>query len=234
MIRPANSGSTRDRSTPRASHSWAFFVLAAALGGCSVKGKWSENDQLREDLQGARDQIARVTAERDEARATLAEADRVRLSGGETLGADAAAALPRCVAIEVENVTGLRDADRSDSRPFDTIDVYLRPSDSRGRFVQVVGRVNLRADLIPMPAAGDSPPLTLASLSAGPGEVRDAYRASFMALDYAFQLPLPPDPLPSSSAILITAEFLDALSGSVHRAERIIRLDEPRRYTPPP
>lgn len=208
------------------------LIAAAALAGCTAKGTWSESDALREQLAEAQRQVTALTAERDEARAKLAEADRVRLSTGE-LSADAAAALPRVAAIGIDRLSGLTDSDPTDGRPFDAIEVYLKPTDGRERFVQIVGRVNVRADLIPGAgsAAGEGP-VTISSATFDASQLREAYRSTFLSTHYTLRMPIANTTTTdltdlTGTNVAISVEFLDALTGRVHRAERMLPVSRP-------
>ncbi|MBL8746137.1 MAG: hypothetical protein JNK58_07255 [Phycisphaerae bacterium] len=204
-----------------------LLLVAAAAGGCTAKGRWSETDALREQLADAERRITTLTAERDEARAIIAEADRVRLGTGE-LSAEAAAALPRVATLTIDPLSGLTDANPDDSTPFDAVEVYLKPADGRGRFVQIVGSVSVRADLLPRTGmSNDASPRTLASATFGPAELREAYRSTFLSTHYTLRMPLPDTRDLAANNLAISVEFLDALSGRVHRAERVLTVARP-------
>lgn len=202
-------------------------LTVALLAGCRAKGKWSETDALREQLAAAQKQITTLTAERNEAQAKLAEAERVRLATGD-LSADAAAALPRVAAIMIDRLSGLTDSDPNDGRPYDAVEVYLKPSDGRERFVQIVGSVNVRADLVP-PAGSNDSPITISSATYDPEQLREAYRSTILSTHYTLRMGIAPAsafPLDGAS-IALSVEFLDALTGRVHRAERILPVARP-------
>lgn len=198
--------------------------VASALAGCRAKGAWSESDDLRVQLAEAEGRVAALTLERDEARAKLLEAERVRMSTGD-LSAEAAAALPRVAAIEIDRLSGLTDSDPADTRPFDAIEVYLKPTDGRERFVQIVGSVSVRADLIPRAgSASGEPPVTISSATLDPAHLREAYRSTFLSTHYTLRMLLDDATTPNmgSGNIALSVEFLDALTGRVHRAERMV------------
>lgn len=200
-------------------------MLAAgllSLAGCQSRIKGSEADALREDLAAANRTIAALTAERDETRLKLAEAERVRLSTGD-LSAEAAAALPRITTIEIDRLSGLTDSDPDDARPFDAVEVYLRPFDGRGRFAQAVANVSVRVDLV-----SDQSPVSVAAATFTPGGLRDAYRSTFLSTHYTLRLPLPTDQaFPENASFVVSAELLDALTGEVHKARRVLPIARP-------
>jgi hypothetical protein len=204
-----------------------ILIAVALLVGCRAKGKWSEIDQLREELAASREQIETLSAERDEARAKLVEAERVRLSTGD-LSSEAAAALPRVVAIKIDRLSGLTDSHPDDGRPYDAIEVYLKPSDGRERFVQIVGSVSVRADLVP-PVGSKQAPATISSATYDAGQLREAYRSTILSTHYTLRMPIETMPALdiADSNIALSVEFLDALTGQVHRAERVLSVARP-------
>lgn len=186
------------------------------MSACRAKGTWSEADELRQRLEEARRELASVRAERDEALATLAEAERVRLATGGELSAEVAAALPRCAGVEIDRLSGPTPA-------FDAVEVYVRPFDGRRRFVQVVGRLRVRADAVPSAGSESAmPPRMLGQAELGPGELREAYRSSVMGTHYAVRVPVEAGAWPTEGSVAVSVELLDALSGRVHRAESLI------------
>ncbi|MDX2114583.1 MAG: hypothetical protein SFZ24_03035 [Planctomycetota bacterium] len=203
----------------RQSLATAACPLAAALlaAGCSTKGAWTEADDLREKLVSAEKQIATLTAERNEALAKLAETERVRLATGGELSSDVAAALPRCAGVEIDRFTGIAPPGDQGA----AIEVYLRPFDGRQRFVQIVGVLRVRADLVP--AAGQAgSPATVASAELQPADLREAYRSSPMGTHYAVRMPAPANALPPGGLITVSAEFLDAISGQTFTDAKVI------------
>lgn len=200
---------------------WSLLLAAAVLAGCRAKGTFTEADELRRQLDEARSQIAVISAERDEARSKLAEMDRVRLATGD-LAADAFAALPRCAGIEIDFLSGLRSEFAADGG-FDIADISIVPFDGRRRFVQVVGTIRASVDLLPEPGAA-ADPARRGSVTLGPADLREAYRAGLTGTHYTLRVPLSPPLSPGPGSAVVTVEFLDALSGSVHRASRSLAL----------
>ncbi len=203
-----------DASAGKTALALVGLLVFAAVAGCRAKGEWSENDDLRSRIIELEGRLADTTRERDEARAKLAEAERVRLTGGE-LAADAADALPRCAGIEIDRFSGVSGLDR--------LDVYVRPIDGRGRFVQIVGTVNIRADVLPAPgSAPDVQPRRIASTTVAPAELREAYRSTVLGTHYTIALAVDPAGITSGDRVALSVEFLDALTGQAFRAERIV------------
>jgi hypothetical protein len=206
-----------------------LISLALCLQGCTAKGTYTEADELREKIIALEKDLSKASAERDEARAKLAEAERVRLAGSADLPADVLAALPRCAGIALDGLTGL-------SRDAKAVDVYIKPFDGRQRFVQIVGTLTVRADLIPPATAengaqrapgakpGNSPPsappLSLGTVTLTPTDLREAYRSSPLGTHYTVRVPVSAA-VPPGATLAVTAEFLDALSGQAHRASSV-------------
>lgn len=216
----------------------AGALSAALLAGCRAKGAWTEADDLRAKVLELETALSRTSAERDEARATLAEIERARVAGSGNLSADVLAALPRCAGITIDRLSGLgvgpdggraSGADkRSDGASADAsntplvVNVYIRPYDGVERFVQVVGRLRVRVDgLPPASAVGDAPPVALGSVDLGPAELREAYRSSPLGTHYTIVVPLSTAPAARAS-LAISAEFSDALSGRVHATSLVV------------
>lgn len=214
MIRTAHQRSPAAR--------FALFIHLAAVAvipaACSTKGAWTEADELRSRVVELEKSLATTTAERNEARAKLAEIERASTIGSGDLAADVLDALPRCAGIELDRLSGLApDASK--------LYVYLKPFDGRRRFVQIVGRVSLRADLLP--EQPDAPPTTLASASLGPAELRDAYRSGLTGTHYELALPVDHADHPPVGRIAVRVTFDDALTRTAHHAEAFLQASKP-------
>lgn len=203
---------------------FALILLVPILSGCRAKGAWTEADALREQIIEKDKQLAILTAERNEALAKLRESDRVRLTGSPDISAAVLESIPRCAGIELDWLSGVADRDRSDSFPFDTVEVSIKPFDSLHRFIQIAGTVNIRADYIPTESGADSTPRLLAASTFSPAQVREAYRYSFLTLCYSFRLPVENPPSAPGGSVALSVEFLDALSGQVHHASAMKQL----------
>lgn len=192
------------------------LALLAALPACSgPKNFHNENDDLRRRVLELTTENTALRSERDELALKLQEADRVRLSGSGDLAADAAAALPRCIEIEIGALSG--PVRPRGSTLYDAVDVYVRPLDGRQRFVQAVGRLIVRADLLPAP--GDSAaPTELARADLGPSELREAYRSGITGTHYSIRMPISPPRELARGSVALSVEFHDALTGAVHSA----------------
>lgn len=198
-------------------------VLCLALAGCRVGGGQSAsdaNDELRKKIIDQDKRIVGLEGERDELKVKLAEAQRVREGA---LPADVLDALPRCTKIEIGTLSGYEP--RDPKAPARSVLAYIVPRDGRGRFVQVVGTMKVVALILPATleqSAAASPEqhvLATAERTLTPGEVRDAYRSGITGTHYEIDVPLREPISDRSARVLIRAEFLDALTGQVQKAE---------------
>lgn len=186
------------------------------LSACSAKGQWTDADDLRLKLEESQTQLRATEAERDEARAKLAEIERARLLGApQDVSRDVIEALPRCAAIELDRFSGPA-APTGDTPPrFKAAEVYLRTLDGRRRFTQVSATLRVRVDYLPEPGAGA--PVQVASAELSPLELRDAYRSSPLGTHYFARLPLTREVGPGGS-LAFSVQLLDGVSGSVFEA----------------
>jgi hypothetical protein len=203
---------------------WSLGALAAAavaLPGCfGVRNFENENDALRRKVLELEERARLAEADRDETRVKLAESERVRR---EALPADVLDALPRCTAIEVNRLSGPDDKDGV-AGP-ETISIGVSTVDGRRRFVQVAGTLRVEATLLP--AQLGRTPVLLGSASLGPKELRDSYRYDITGVYYAARVPLVDPNRPLEGTMVMRAELLDALTGQVFKAERVIELGAP-------
>lgn len=197
------------------------MLCAAALlaTGCrrGPRNFENENDELRRQVVEMTEEIDGLRLERDEAVAKLAEVERMRSWDGEELSEAVRLALPRCAGIEFGLLSGAGDADNLPG--FDVLDIYIVPRDGRGRFVQIVGTLEVRADLLP----GISEEARfLGSARLGPDELREAYRSGLMGTHYTVRMPLDPVIDEKAGSIALSAELTDALTGRVHAARKVV------------
>lgn len=197
----------------------ALAVLLCA-GGCRGKAKdfENENDALRREVASLTDRLEAAEARNVELEAKFAE---LRRAADTALGGEALEALPRCAGIALDRYSGWTDTD-GDGSP-DAIDVYVRPYDGRRRFVQVAGSLTVEATLLPGGAAGGSgEPRLLARRTLGPESLREAYRSSPLGTHYSVRLDSLAVDGSREGSLVIRAELEDAISGLVHRTERVL------------
>ncbi|MHC4787204.1 MAG: coiled-coil domain-containing protein [Planctomycetota bacterium] len=154
-------------------------VLLALLAGCGKKAS-RQNDLLRARVLDLEAQVEQLTDRNRELETALGQAE----AGPGTLPEEVRANIPHVVRVEIDRRSHALDED-GDGRA-DGLLVYVKPADGLGRFVQLVGRLGVRAvDLPP-----DADPVSLGQVSLGPTEVRESYRTSFLGTHYSVTLPL--------------------------------------------
>lgn len=194
----------------------AAALACALLAGCGPRNFENENDRLRRKALDLQKQLETARGEAAELAAKLAESERAR-SGA--IDAEAAAALPRAVRLDLESLSGPLDKDGVPGP--EAADVYLQPKDARGRFVPVAGRLVVEVFDVP-PASENAEPRRLGRIELSPGELRDAYRSSLLTLNYSVRVPFDRPNRPVSGDILIRAELRDGITGLTH-ADELLR-----------
>ncbi|MCC6677122.1 MAG: hypothetical protein IT436_08255 [Phycisphaerales bacterium] len=189
-----------------------------ALGGCRIGGNREVekvNDELRRENLELKQQVEMLSHDRDDLRVKLEGEARARLGA---LNPEVLAALPVCAGVEIEKLSGLEPADRSAAAT--GVVVYLRPYDSRDRVVQIVGMLDVEAAWLPGSAGKGEAPRTIARARLEPAQLREAYRSGLMGSGYTVELPLETPIGDRAGTLVIRAEFADALTGKVWKAER--------------
>ena len=188
-------------------------VLLALLAGCGKKAS-RQNDLLRTRVMDLEAEVERLTDRNQELETALGQAE----AGPGTLPEEVRANIPHVVRVEIDRRSHALDED-GDGRA-DGLLVYVKPADGMGRFVQLVGRLGVRAvDLPP-----DADPVSLGQANLGPTEVRESYRTSFLGTHYSVTLPLtlPPDRPDGPCTVHVVYE--DGRSGRSITAQREIDL----------
>lgn len=214
----------RNDTLPRCRLPLLLLVFVCISSACTTAGG-GEKEALRFELEQTKAALAESRREQTELRAHIRELTaELDASSGER-AAEVIEATPRAAELAFERLTSLFDRDESDG--FEGIDVYLRPLDGRGRFVQVAGNMRVQAFLEPAEASGER--LLLDERLLGPSELRAAYRSTLLSVHYAVRLELtPPLPLdiadrPGNGTVLILARFDDAITGLSHTAQRTLK-----------
>ncbi len=184
----------------------------------------NDNDALRRERESLLAENGRLRAELTESRAKLDELARTANLAEGVSPEEFARAVPRCAGLDWDRLTGFVDEDGVPGP--EAIDVYLRPFDGRQRFLQVAGWLTIRADVLPEPDPanpdGVQPPELIATVTLGPTEVREAYRASILGMHYTVRIDmLEPNRVLDGDVVLV-ASFRDAQTGRRHRAQRTL------------
>jgi hypothetical protein len=193
----------------------AGVVAVFVVSGCGQRRFSNENDVLRARVLELEKEAAALEKRIIELEAELAA--QAIPPDGQSM--EITANTPHVAAISIDRLSHIRDDDK-DGTP-DTLIVYVKPADGRGRFVQLVGRLHLHAALLPMREESQ----TIALLELSPGEVRDAYRSSFTGTHYTIEAPLalPADAAASAECdVCITYE--DGRTGQRFEEHRAIAL----------
>ena len=127
------------------------------------------------------------------------------------------AATPRLVSMRIDSMSVVRE--ESDGQAI--LQLRMAPADDRGRFMQVVGQLDVRAVAVYL----EGPPKPLAVLHLDPVAVRDGWRGGLLGSGYLFELPLGDveiEDLPSS--IDVVTRFSDSTGGPSLRDELAVRV----------
>ncbi len=199
------------------------MLMAAlfAISGCSGDAIRAENDRLREEVQRLEDELASAdgrVAELTQQLGRMAREARTGEAAAEAL-IDIAGAEPFLAAITIGRLSHAVDEDMDGFA--DRLVLYVHPEDGRGRFLQMVGSIEVV--IVAIDAEG---PYTLGRKSLDPLAVRDAYRSSFMGTHYSAEVAVSPRNRDEVCQAVVL--FTDGRSGEQFRAERQVRLDTPR------
>lgn len=188
------------------------LLTALCLTGCGPKNFVNENDKLRKENLGLKQQVGELNEQME---LRLGEIETLRAaSAGQRAIKDADP--PVLAKIEFDRYTSAVDTD-NDGRD-DLIRIYLTPLDHHGRLFPVAGRLKLQAVAI----QDDAPPALIASRTYEPNEFDDAYRANFTGYHYTLELKLPDSLDPTITSTTARATFTEAITGVVFSHEKII------------
>ena len=201
----------------------AAGCCAAALvwaAGCASDRVRAENDRLREHVQSLEDELEASNRRMLELAQQVNRLTREMQSEPQAgIAADIAAAEPLVTSIALGRLSHAVDDDLDGFA--DRIVLYLNPADGRGRFMQIVGSLDVQ--VVAIDADG---PRTLGQRSLDPLSVRDAYRSSFTGTHYTIEVDVEPSAGDVTSRAVVL--FTDGKTGQTHRAERSIALDTPQ------
>lgn len=205
--------------------------LAAVVGGsgCSARAKNfdNENDALRRQVAQLESEVARLSAERNEARAQR----ELALSKLAATEGDAASAVVRAMPAVSGLVIGRLSGPVAEFDPsvVDAVEVFVRPLDGRQRFVQVAGTLTVEAVRLGV-AGGTEMPEALGSVTLSPEELREAYRSSPLGTHYAVRVPVSPGRRSAAlGRVAITVVLEDVITGQRHVATEVVERVHERR-----
>ena len=176
-----------------------------------------DNEVLRKD----KERLERVAAERDSTIASLHQ----QIENLKGLGPDRPADSFAPVRLEIASLSGGADYD---GKPGDDgITVYLRPRDADGDAVKVPGR--MKVQLVDNTELGSPRVLGVYAFD-DLDEVRKAWHGKFGTQHFTLKCPFPVGvQLPKSRRVLVSAEFLDLLTGATLRASEEVGFSMPDR-----
>jgi hypothetical protein len=192
----------------------AATLVTAMVAGCgSFKKASAENDRIRARLLELEDENRELAGRAAELDAQLQRVTR-DLPGSQ----EVRDATPHVAAISIDSISHASDTD-GDGR-VDTLLVYFSPSDARGRFVQMVGDLSIHAATLPP----DGDAITLGRISIGPGELRDAYRSTFLGTHYTIEVPIDVTDPGTQTDCTLKVEFVDGYDGRSITSQQVIDL----------
>jgi len=163
----------------------AIAIAFVALGsiGCQARVLVpSDGDAAREQIRTLKTRVAQLEAANAELTVNLAAARSAAMTAeGSPPAPDAAQAAvlaetPRAVRMSIVSGSSFERDAADPSRG--SLTLYLETVDSRGRFVQVAG--TLEVAVVSLPTANQGEPVRLGDLALGPKELRDSWRSGFL------------------------------------------------------
>ncbi len=191
----------------------AVTATALALASCNpVALTPTSDDPLRVQVRDLKEQVSSLEAKNAQLEIQLATlAGQSSLQTG--VDPEVVAATPMLVRIVIEPASHFESDQRTN---LCTARVYVAPSDGLGRFIQIVGRVNL--SIFDLGADGTS--RTLATATYSPKQVSDAWRGGLMGSHYTFELPLAADGWVCGGRVTAQLQFTDGLTSKRIDAQR--------------
>ena len=195
-------------------------LLLGAVGCASGRERTrllKDNDSLRRDNE----RLERTVAQRDETVASLHK----QIDNLKGFTPDRPLDLFAPVKLEIASLSGGADYD---GKPGDDgITVYLRPRDADGDAVKVPGR--MKVQLVDNTVIGSPRVLGVYAFD-DPNETRKAWHAKFGTQHFSLKCPFRPDvELPKSRRVMVSAEFVDLLTGATLTASQEVGFSMPDR-----
>lgn len=198
---------------------WSLLTgFAANLAACSATVLTpSPADRLREENAALEAKVKSLEYGLAEAKAELADIERSRKDAA--IDPEALASKPHLAVVEVAGSSVIEvDADGRG-----TLMARLVPRDGRGRFIQIAGRVSIRASLL----SQNGSPTLVGERKFAPLEVQDAWRSGFFGTIYLFEVPVEiPAALRSVREATVLATFHDGIGGGEYSRLSIVPIVE--------
>lgn len=185
----------------------AVLVLATGCDSASRKA----SARLRRDVVNLQQQVDALQKQEKELQAQLKQAQE----GRDELEAEILASTPFVSSIALSPFSGMR-RDEGDGP---VMELFVSAVDGRGRPLQVVGRLQALAMLIP--SEGET--VELGRVDLGPAEVRDAWRGGLGGASYLVEVPMTGSLPEGTSTVHVRVFHEDARTGEVFEASGDIR-----------
>ena len=192
-----------------------LVMLMLFQASCQMKVMQpTSGDQVRERVAALQDRTQELEDENAGLKARLEELTQAQDPEIRTTGA----ATPRLVDLQIGSSSTV-DEGSSDSEGAMLV-LRLAPRDDRGRFLQIVGTLEVRVVSVPNEGA----PVLLATDRFDPLAVRAAWRGGIMGSGYVFKIPLEAvlETLPSTLDVVTI--FTQAGSGRTFRDEAPVKV----------
>jgi len=187
--------------------SYFFLCLSCVLlAGCNAGAISDENTRLRRENHDQAQELAALKADVERRQAQIAALEKQATLPKPAIDGVRLADLPVVTKLEFGGYSGVYDSNGDGGD--DTVRVYVRPIDQRGRFYPAVGKAVLQAVAI---EAG-KPPVDVAVREFSPKELDAAYVEGFTGSHFTLETKLPASP-PAELTIKVT--FTDAQTGAV-------------------
>ena len=175
----------------------------------------NQNDALRRQVRDLEEQVNAAKAKQVELEQQLVQSAK---SAEEKSSIDPAilAATPHVASVQIGGSSGYLASKVGVETGGCTARIYLEPSDGLGRFLQIVGSVQI--SVFDLKAGGKSQTLGTAEFS--PSQVRDAWRGGILGSHYTFEIPLAGSDWNCQGSVTAKLEFLDGTTGKIFTAER--------------
>lgn len=182
----------------------ALLCASISAGGCTARALTpSPEDPLRDRIRTLENEKRLLQLQNEELRASI-DANRP-VEGSVPAEILANAPIPVRIAASFGSAVPAGDGPAA---PLD-LTVHVVPLDSRERFVQMTGWVDVTVvTFTPNPAEA----VVLATRHFDPGEVRDALRSGFFGIHYGFTLPLPADATRNRRTVVARVLYRDGFT----------------------
>ena len=197
----------------------ALALASPALVGCGPNQLAIQAMRENESLRNEKGQLQRAVLERDAAIAAMQK----QVDDLQTLGHDRPVAFFSPVKLEIASLSGGADYD---GKPGDDgINVYLRPKDADGDVVKVPGRMKVQlTDNTNL----NTPRIIGVYSFDNLEEVRRTWHGKLGTQHFTLKCPFPGGvALPASRTLVVSAEFLDLLTGKTLTASQEVKFAVP-------